>query len=133
LDPELFLNNSDDIDENDIFDESILSSDDNKMKRYRSIIIPFSMEDTRKKSYDSVIENIVSITIDGMIFLTISIKEIVLMISDIRFDQYIQIINQMRKDGLLGDDSYFQILQIFMEKERYTTLFYTMISDLRLD
>jgi hypothetical protein len=91
------------------------------------------MEDNRKKSYDSVIGNIVSITIDGMIFLIINIKEIVFMISDIRFDQYIQIINQMRKNELLGDDSYFQILQIFMEKERYTTPFYTIISDLRLD
>jgi hypothetical protein len=109
LDPRLRINNSEDIELENDADDSILTSDDNKMKRSRSII-SFSMESSRKKkSRGSVAEKAALTTADGMTFLGTSIKEAALVVPETRFDQCIQIVNQMRNDKLVGDASYFQI------------------------
>jgi hypothetical protein len=131
LDPELDLNNSGDIDaEDDPFDESILISD-NKMKRSGSVVTP-GMESNRKKSRGSVAENAASTTADGMKFLGTKITEAALVVPDTRFDQCVRIVNQMKTDGLLGDDSYFRIVQMLLENEQYSRLFFAMTPDLRL-
>jgi hypothetical protein len=76
LDSELYINNSKDLKFENNADDSILTSDDNKMKRSRSIT-SFSIENSRrKKSHSSITENAVLIIADRMIFLRISIKEL---------------------------------------------------------
>jgi hypothetical protein len=131
LDPELSLNNSGDIDaEDDPFDESTLVSD-NKMKRSGSVVTP-GMESNRKKSRGSVAENAASTTADGMRFLGTKITEAALVVPDTRFDQCVRIVNEMKKDELLGEDSYFQIVQMLLENEQYSHLFFAMTPDLRL-
>jgi hypothetical protein len=131
LDPELRMNYSEDIEFENDPDDSILASDDNKMKRSRSVA-SFSIE-SRKKSRGSVAENAALTTADRMTFLGTSIKEAALVVPETRFDQCIQIVNQMRNDKLVGDASYFQIVQMFMDKEKYPALFYAMTPDLRLE
>ena len=114
-----------------VFDEPVI--EDNKLKRSTSSATPFGIDSARKKGRGSVYENAAAATADGMTFLGMSIKEAALIPPDTRFDQCMEILNEMRDDGHLSSTHYFCICDMFLEKEKYQAMFYRMPSDLRLE
>lgn len=136
MDPAVYnANTTVDVDEDEnvhVYDEPVI--EDNKLKRPRSSATPFGIDSARKKGRNSVYENAAAATADGMTFLGTSIREAALIPPDTRFDQCMVILNEMRDDGyLLSNAHYFRICDMFLEKEKYQAMFYSMASDLRLE
>jgi hypothetical protein len=74
-------------------------------------------------------------TADGMISLGKSIKDAQLLPSKTRFDQSLEVLNEMKKDGSISSREYFGIVRAFTEqgKDHYSALFVGMTSDLRIE
>jgi hypothetical protein len=74
-------------------------------------------------------------TADGIMSLGISIKEAQLLPTQTRFDQSIEVLNGMQKNGRISSREYFRIVKAFNEtgKEHYSALFVGMTSDLRIE
>ena len=103
------------------------------MKRFST---PLNASSSKKKARTSVYENAAYTAADGMTFLGTSIKEAQqLLISppQTRFDQCLQVLNEMKGEGSITSKDYFRICRVFMDKESYSALFIEMAVDLRLE
>ena len=105
------------------------------MKRSRSSATPFSQRNGRKRSRTSVYEAAASSTMEGMTALGDSIKEANAMLlapRQTRFDQCLELLNNMLKDEKISTQDYFQISGFFMEREQHAALFVGMSEDIRI-
>jgi hypothetical protein len=89
----------------------------------------------RKRRCISVYETAAEMTADGMISLGTSIKDAQLLPPQTRFDQAIEVLNEMKKDGSISSQAYFAIVKAFNEqgKEHYSAFFVGMTADLRIE
>ena len=107
-----------------------------KSKRSASLeLTPMASSSTRKRHRTSVYETATDTTADGMISLGQSIQDTQLLPAKTRFDQALEVLNEMKKDGSISSREYFRIVKAFNEKgkEHYSALFVGMISDLRIE
>lgn len=104
---------------------------DSKIKRATSSI----SSNVRKHRHTSVYETTAEMTVDEMISLDTSIKDAQLLPPKTRFDQAIEVLNEMKKDGSISSREYFAIVKIFNEqgKKHYSTFFIGMTADLRIE
>ena len=103
-----------------------------KLKRAMSTVSTFSSIG-RKRSRTSVYETAANTTADGMASLGASIKDAQLLPQQTRFDQCIEVLNEMRAHDDISSGEYFSIVQVFMDNQQYSALFYGMTADLRME
>jgi hypothetical protein len=103
------------------------------IKRKRAT--PSVSSSVRKRRCTSVYETAAESTANGMISLGASIKDAQLLPRKTRFDQAVEVLNEMKKDGSIVSKEYFGIVKAFNEqgKEHYSALFVGMTSDLRIE
>jgi hypothetical protein len=103
---------------------------DKKLKRNASS----TSGDIRKCRRTSVYETAASTTADGMMSLGDSIKDAQLLPQLTRFDQCIEVLNEMKTDKSLSNKEYFSIVKVFMrEEEHHSALFVGMPMDMRME
>ena len=88
---------------------------------------------SRKRTRISVYETAAHTTADGMMSLGESIKDAQLLPQQTRFDQCIEVLNEMKVRDDISSKEYFGIVHVFMDKEQYAALFYGMTADLRME
>jgi hypothetical protein len=106
---------------------------DKELKRSASPEV--TLASARKRRRTSVYETAADTTADGMISLGQSIKDAQLLPPKTRFDQSLEVLNEMKKDGRITSREYFGIVKAFNKqgKEHYSALFVGMTSDLRVE
>ena len=71
---------------------------------------------------------------EGMALLGANIKDAQLLPPQTRFDQCVDILNEMRAEKRISSKDYFRIVQLFIDQsEYYPTLFAGMTADLRME
>ena len=104
-----------------------------ELKRSMSTISSTFSGTSRKRNRISVYETAAHTTADGMMSLGESIKDAQLLPQQTRFDQCIEVLNEMKVRGDISSKEYFGIVRVFMDKEQYPALFYGMTADLRME
>jgi hypothetical protein len=90
--------------------------------------------DIRQRRRKSVYETAANTMADGMMSLGDSIKDAQLLPQLTRFDQCIEVLNEMKADNSLSNKEYFGIVKVFMrEEEHYSALFVGMPMDMRME
>ena len=113
-------------------DENSSSYLENKMKR----LISISSSSIRKQRDISTYENTTNTATRSMKFPCISIievQQISVTPQQMRFDQYMKILNEMETEKKISSDDYFDICRAFMKGlENYSILFADMKPDFRV-
>jgi hypothetical protein len=96
---------------------------------------PSVSSSVRKRRRTSVYETAAETTADGIMSLGASIKDAQLLPPKTRFDQAVEVLNELKKDGSISSKEYFGIVKALNEqgKEHYSALFVGMTSDLRIE
>lgn len=110
----------------------------NILKRSRSSSTPFSSISSttpssnsinmRKRVRTSVYEVAANAAADGMTALGVSIEKT----KQTKFDQCLTILNDMKEEGVISVNSYFNITSTLMGNKGYAALFSGMLPDLRM-